>query len=336
MSTNRVWRLSRRPAGEITDGVLSLADEAIPEPGTGQFVFRLNYLSLDPTNRAWMNPQPTYMPPVALGDPMRGIVCGTVLDSSHPDFAKGDVVSGLGQWADYQVGTPETLNKLDPGPLPVADAFGIFAVVGPTAYIGLLDIGQPKPGETVVVSAAAGATGSIVGQIAKIKGCRVVGLAGTDEKCCWIRDELGFDAAINYRTENVAESLAQHCPDGIDIYFDNCGGEILDAALGLINLNARIPFCGFISGYNAEEPQAGPYNYPNILLKRARLQGFIVLDHVDRYPEAIEALGTWMAEGKIKYRLDIVDGLEHADTALRKLFTGDHKGKLMIRVSDPG
>ena len=336
MPTNRVWRLNRRPDGEITDGVLSLADEGVPEPGVGQFLFRLNYLSLDPTNRAWMNPQPTYMPPVALGDPMRGIVCGTVLDSRHPDFTKGDVVSGLGVWADYQVGSPEALHPLDPGPMPLPDAFGIFTLVGPTAYIGLLDIGQPKPGETVVVSAAGGAVGSIVGQIAKIKGCRVVGLAGTDEKCHWIQDDLGFDAAINYRTEDVAARLAHHCPNGIDVYFDNCGGEILDAVLGLINLNARIPFCGFISGYNAKEPVPGPYNYPNILLKRARLQGFIVLDHVDRYPEAIDALGQWMAQGKIKYRLDIVDGFEHADATLRRLFTGDHKGKLMVRVSDPG
>ncbi len=187
-----------------------------------------------------------------------------------------------------------------------------------------------------MVSGAAGATGSIVGQIAKIKGCRVVGIAGTEEKCRWLRDELGFDAAINYRTEKVADSLRRHCPDGIDIYFDNVGGEILDAALGLLNLNARIPFCGFISGYNAKEPIPGPYNYANILLKRARVQGFIILDYMARYPEALVALGKWIAEGKIKYRLDIVDGLENADVTLRKLFTGEHKGKLMIRVREPG
>ena len=335
MATNRVWRLTQRPDGEITDGVLSLEDSFIPEPVDGQFLLRLNYLSLDPTNRGWMNPEPTYLPPVALGDPMRGIVCGTVTESRHPDFATGDIVSGIGQWAEYQTGTPETLNKLDPGPLPLADAFGLFAVVGLTAYFGLLDIGQPKTGETVVVSGAAGATGSIVGQIAKIKGCRVVGIAGTDEKCRWIRDELGFDAAINYKTEDVAASLRHQCPNGIDIYFDNVGGEILDAALGLLNLNGRIPFCGSISRYNSKERMPGPYNYPNILLKRARVQGFIVLDYMDRYPEAIEALGKWMAEGKIKYRLDMVDGFEHADATLRKLFTGDHRGKLMIRVSDP-
>ena len=335
MATNRVWRLIQRPDGEITDGVLNLVDETIPEPGDGQFSLRLNYLSLDPTNRVWMNPEESYMPPVTLGDAMRGIVCGTVIDSRHPDFVTGDVVSGLGEWADYQLGTPDALNKLDPGPVPLADAFGILAIVGPTAYFGLLDIGRPQAGETVVVSAAAGATGSIVGQIAKIKGCRAVGLAGTDEKCCWIRDELGFDAAINYRTETVAESLRRHCPDGIDVYFDNVGGEILDAVLGLINLNARIPFCGFISGYNAKEPIAGPYNYPNILLKRARVEGFIILDYMARYPEAIEALGKWIAEGKVKYRLDIVDGLENADAALRRLFTGENKGKLMVRVSAP-
>ena len=336
MPTNRVWRLRRYAEGEITDGVLSLEEDAFPEPDDGQVAFRLNYLSLDPTNRGWMNAGATYMPAIPLGDPMRGLVCGTVTSSRHSDFSAGDLVSGMGQWADYQVGTPETLNKLDPGPLPVADAFGIFAVVGPTAYFGLLDIGQPKAGETVVVSGAAGATGSIVGQIAKIKGCRAVGIAGTDEKCRWIQDELGFDAAINYRTEDVADGLRRHCPDGIDIYFDNVGGEILDAALAQLNLKARVPFCGGISRYNATEPMPGPYNYFQILMKRARVEGFIVLDYMDRYPEAIAALGGWMAEGKIKYRLDIVDGLEHADASVRKLFTGDHKGKLMIRVADPG
>ncbi len=276
-----------------------------------------------------------YMPPVDLDAPMRGIVCGTVTQSRHPDYAEGAIVSGLGTWADYQIGTPQTVQPLsDTGPFAVVDAFSTFAIVGPTAYFGLLDIGKPQAGETVVVSAAAGAVGSIVGQIAKIKGCRVVGIAGTAEKCAWIRDELGFDAAINYRTEDVSSAIAAACPAGIDVYFDNVGGAILDACLPLMNLNGRIAFCGLISQINAAEPVPGPYNYPMILMKRLRVEGFIILDFMHRYPEAIAALGQWMAEGKIQVRTEIVDGLENALQTVKKLYTGANTGKLMIRVKD--
>ncbi|MGD9192586.1 MAG: NADP-dependent oxidoreductase, partial [Desulfobacterales bacterium] len=205
---NRVWRLRKRPVGDITDDVLSFEEESIPEPSDGEFLFRLNYLSLDPTNRIWMSDMDQYMPPVELNDPMRGVVCGTVVKSNHPDYAEGAIVGGLGVWADYQIGAPPIVNPMgDTGPLPLVNAFSTFAVVGPTAYFGLIDIGQPKEGETVVVSAAAGAVGSIVGQIAKIKGCRVVGLAGSDEKCAWIKKDLGFDVTINYRTEDVPKAL---------------------------------------------------------------------------------------------------------------------------------
>ncbi len=332
---NRVWRLSKRPAGDITDDVLSFEEEPIPEPNDGEFLFRLNYLSLDPTNRIWMSDMDQYMPPVELGAPMRGVVCGTVTQSRHPDYAEGTIVSGLGVWADYQIGTPQSVGPMgDTKPVPVVNAFSAFAVVGPTAYFGLLHIGEPKEGETVVVSAAAGAVGSIVGQIAKIKGCRVVGLAGTDEKCAWIQDELGFDGAINYRTEDVPKALAAACPDGIDVYFDNVGGEILDACFKLMNLNGRIPTCGLISQYNATEPVPGPYNYAMIVMQRLRVEGFIVLDFMERYPEAIAALGQWMAEGKVKMRTEIVDGLENALQTLKKLYTGGHTGKLMIRVKE--
>ena len=332
---NRVWRLRKRPVGDITDDVLSLGEEPIPEPRDGECLFRLNYLSLDPTNRIWMSDIPQYMPPVELDAPMRGIVCGTVVKSRHPNYAASQIVSGLGTWADYQIGTPGAVNPMgDTGPMSALDAFSTFAVVGPTAYFGLLDIGQPKSGETVVVSAAAGAVGSIVGQIAKIKGCRVVGLAGTKEKCSWIKDDLGFDAAINYRTDDVPKALAAACPDGIDVYFDNVGGAILDACLNLMNLNGRIPTCGLISQYNAAEPVPGPDNYPLILMRRLRVQGFIVLDFADRYPEAIAALSRWMAEGKIKVRTEIVDGLENALQTVKKLYTGANTGKLMIRVKE--
>ena len=332
---NRIWRLRKRPVGDITDDVLSFEEENIPEPSDGELLFRLNYLSLDPTNRIWMSDMDQYMPPVELNDPMRGVVCGRVVKSHHPDYAEGTIVSGLGVWADYQIGIPETVNPMgDTSPIPVVDAFSTFAVVGPTAYFGLLDIGQPKEGETVVVSAAAGAVGSIVGQIAKIKDCRVVGLAGTNEKCSWIKEDLGFDAAINYRTEDVPKTLTTACPDGIDIYFDSVGGEILDACLKLMNFKGRIPTCGLISQYNATDSVPGPYNYGMILMQRLRVEGFIVLDFAERYPEAVAALGQWMTGGKIKVRTEIVDGLENALQTVKKLFTGANTGKLIIRVED--
>jgi hypothetical protein len=211
---------------------------------------------------------------------------------------------------------------------------GLFGIIGPTAYFGLLDIGQPKAGETLVVSAAAGAVGSLAGQIGKIKGCRVVGIAGSDEKCRWITEELGFDAAINYKTEPVQERLKTHCPDGIDVYFENVGGEILDAVLSLINVRARIVICGLISQYNAKEPVPGPYNFRAILTQRARVEGFIILDYRDRFMEAFEALGRWLAEGKLHYRVDVIDGLENAPRALNKLFDGSNKGKLIVKVSE--
>lgn len=332
---NRVWRLRKRPIGEITDDVLSFEEESLPEPDEGAFLFRLNYLSLDPTNRIWMSDVDQYMPPVALDAPMRGVVCGTVVRSHHPDFAEGAIVSGVGVWADYQIGTPQAVSLMgDTGPFPVVDAFSSFAIVGPTAYFGLLDIGKPKAGETVVVSTAAGGVGSIAGQIAKLKGCRVVGITGSDEKCAWIRDELGFDAAINYRTEDVPSALAAACPAGIDLYFDNVGGEILDVCLKRMNLHGRIVSCGLISQLNATESVPGPYNYSMIVMQRLRVEGFIILDFLHRYPEAIAALGQWMAEGKIQVRTQIVDGLENALQALKKLYTGANTGKLIIRVKD--
>lgn len=333
--TNRVWRLRKRPVGDITDDVLSLENEAIPEPGEGECLFRLNYLSLDPTNRIWMSDMEQYMEPVALDAPMRGVVCGTVIKSKTPEFKEGDIVSGIGSWADYQIGSPATVGLLgDTGDVPVIDAFGTLALVGPTAYFCLLDIGDPKPGETVVVSTAAGAVGSLVGQIAKIKGCRAVGLTGSDEKCRWITEDLGYDVAINYKTQDVGKALAEACPNGIDVYYDNVGGKILDECLKLMNLHGRIPTCGLISQYNATEPVPGPYNYGLILMHRLKIQGFIILDYMDRYPEAIEALIGWMKEGKLKARLDVADGLENALQAVKKLYTGDNMGKLMVRVKD--
>jgi len=331
---NRVWRLRKRPAGMIGDEVLSLAEEPIPEPGEGQFLLRLNYLSLDPASRGWMNDRESYVPPVGLGEPMRGIVCGTVVRSRSPGFTAGDIVSGVGIWADYQLATPATHNKVARlEGISVPEAFGLFAVVGPTAYFGLLEVGRPKTGETVVVSAAAGAVGSLVGQIARIQGCRAVGLAGSEAKCCWLIDELGFDAAINYKRGDLGAALKDSCPKGIDVYFDNVGGEILDACLERMNVGGRIPTCGLISQYNATGAVPGPRHYATILVKRLRVQGFIVTDYASRRAEANGALAEWMRQGKLQFRLDLREGLENAVTALRMLFSGENTGKLMIHVA---
>jgi NADPH-dependent curcumin reductase len=330
---NRVWRLRKRPNGTIADGDLSFATEAVPTPVDGELLVRVNYLSLDPTNRIWMSDIPQYLPPVGIADPMRGGICGTVVESKAPGFAKGDVVAGLGSWSDYQIMPAAMTNKMETGPLPLADAYGILSVVGPTAYFGLMDIGQPKAGETLVVSAAAGAVGSIVAQIGKIKGCRVVGLAGTEDKCAWLQKDLGLDAVINYKKQDVRDALGRACPSGIDIYFDNVGGEILDACLERMNIRGRVVTCGLISAYNEKQKPAGPRNYDMILMRRLRVEGFIIIDHFERYPEAMAALVPWMLEGRIKYRLDVVDGLENAMTACKRLYTGENKGKLMVRVS---
>jgi len=333
--SNRVWRLRKRPVGIITDDVLSLEKESIPDPKDGECLFQLNYLSLDPTNRIWMSDEEQYMPPVALDDPMRGVVCGTVLKSKVSAFKEGDIVSGIGTWSDYQIGTPESVGLLgETADVSVIDAFATFALVGPSAYFCLLDIGRPKAGETVVVSTAAGAVGSIVGQIAKIKGCRVVGLTGSDEKCRWIKEDLGFDEAINYKTENIHDALVRSCPNGIDIYFDNVGGSILDECLKLMNLHGRIPTCGLISQYNSPEPTPGPFNYSLILMHRLKIEGFIILDYLERFPEANKDLVKWMSEGKIKVRLDVSEGIESSLKSVKKLYTGENTGKLMVRVKD--
>ena len=307
----------------------------MPVPGEGEILVRNILLSLDPANRGWVMEVKSYVPPVAIGEVMRGITIGVVEKSRHGNFQVGDIVQGILGWQDYAISDGSGLTRLPRDPsLPLTIFLGLFGIIGPTAYFGLLDIGKPKSGETLVVSAAAGAVGSLVGQIGKIKGCRVVGIAGTSEKCNWIKETLGFDAAINYKTERVRKSLQKHCPDGIDVYFDNVGGEILDAVLGLINVKARIVICGMISLYNVTKPPTGPYNFRSILTQRARVEGLIVLDYMNRFQEAIEDLGKWLAEGKIQYRVDVVDGLENAPSAINKLFDGSNKGKLIVKVSD--
>ncbi|WP_017720448.1 NADP-dependent oxidoreductase [Kamptonema formosum] len=335
---NRQFCLVSRPVGEIKDTDLEYREVPVPTPKDGEVLVRTIYLSLDPTNRIWMSDRPQYMRPVEVGAVMRGINLGVVEESKNPNFKQGDLVSGLLGWQDYAIAEGNTgvsITRLQqPLSAPLSAYLGVLGLTGHTAYFGLLDIGQPKQGETVVVSAAAGAVGSIVGQIAKIKGCRAVGIAGSDEKCRWIVEELGLDAAINYKTADVAQALAETCPNGIDVYFENVGGAILDAVLANVNLSARIVLCGLISAYNAKEPVPGPYNFGMILMKRVRVQGFIVSDYFSRWPAAQSQLWQWLGEGKLKYAEDIVEGLENAPKALRKLFDGSNQGKLIVKVSE--
>lgn len=333
--TNQQWRIAARPTGMIQESDFVWHEEAVPAPGEGEILVRNIYLSLDPTNRGWMNETATYLPPLALGDVMRGSAIGVVEESNHPTFAAGDMVTGLLGWQKYYVGNgrglaPFTWDRR----LPLDAYMGLFGAIGLTAYFGLLEIGQPKEGETLVVSGAAGAVGSLVGQIGKLLGMRVVGIAGTAEKCRYLTETLGFDAAINYKIDPLHKSLKEHCPNGVDVYFENVGGKIMEAVLNHINLRARIVLCGLISQYNATERVPGPYNLGNILVQRARMEGFIVLDYYPRAAEATAALGDWYAAGKLQYRTHIEQGLQTAPSAVQKLFTGENNGKLMVQVSE--
>jgi NADPH-dependent curcumin reductase CurA len=330
---NRQWRLAARPVGNFKDSDFEFTSGPVPDLNDGEVLVHNQYLSLDPTNRGWANAVDTYLPAVKLGDVMRGGAIGVVEESRNPNFKAGDHVSGLLGWQEYAVTDGTGLGKLPEIPgLPLTAHLGLFGHIGLTAYYGLLDVGKPKAGETLVVSAAAGAVGSLVGQIGKIVGCRVVGIAGSDEKCRWLTDDLGFDAAINYKKENVLEALKRECPNGIDVDFENVGGEILDSVLALINLGARISLCGMISQYNATERMPGPYNLWMLIVKRARMEGFLVSDYMSRAGEAMTALGRWLMEGKIKYRVDVVEGLEQTPRAVNKLFDGSNQGKLVVKV----
>ena len=336
MALNRQWRLAARPSGLPKESDFSWHEEPVAEPGDGELLVRNLYLSLDPANRGWMTGRKTYIDPVGIGDVMFGSTIAVVESSRHQDFQPGEIVSGFLGWQDYALASPRALVKLPPElPVPLEDYFAVFGHVGMTAYFGLLDVGRPAEGETLVVSAAAGAVGSLVGQLGKLHGSRVVGIAVSDEKCSWLTSELGFDATVNYRREPVAKALAASCPEGIDVYFDNVGGDILEAALSGINDRARIVVCGMISQYNAIEPPPGPRNLGNLLIHRARMEGFIVLDYFLRASEAIDALGAWVSEGRLRYRVHVVEGLEEAPAALNYLFDGRNEGKLVIKLAEP-
>jgi NADPH-dependent curcumin reductase CurA len=334
-TTQRVIKMAAHPVGPLTDDNFELVDAPLPEPANGEALVRTLYLSLDPAIRVWMNGVDTYVPGIHVGDVMRAGGLGEVVRSRSPDYQEGDLVTGMMQWSDYCIAGrgPQRMTAV-PRQEPITAYLSVLGVTGLTAYFGLLEVGQPKEGETVVVSGAAGATGSVAGQIAKLVGCRVVGIAGGPEKCAWLTDELGFDAWIDYKSQDVSARLRETCPDGIDVFFDNVGGEILDAVLGQINLHARVVLCGAISQYDTAEFAPGPRNVVNLIPQRGRMQGFIVLDYRDRFLDAILQLGQWVQAGRIRYAEDIVDGLENAPAAFRKLFSGQNTGKLIVRVAE--
>ncbi len=329
---NHKFLLAARPVGMPKRSDWTFVEEPVGEPKEGELLVQLLYISLDPAMRGWINEVRSYVPPVQIGELMRALGVGVVKASRNPAFAAGDYVSGMFGVQEYALTNSPTVRKVDAKFAPLPKYLSVLGMPGMTAYFGLLDTGQPKPGDTVVVSAAAGAVGSIVGQIAKIKNCRAVGIAGGAEKCHYIVHELGFDAAIDYKSEDVKQSLGKHCPEGINVYFDNVGGTILEAALSRLARGARIVICGAISQYNNTGPAAGPSNYMSLLINRASMKGMLVMDYVDRYAQAGAEMAGWMAADKLKSREDIVEGLATFPETLLKLFTGENTGKLMLTV----
>ena len=330
---NRQWILMRRPVGEIREGDLVLRTDPIPVPAAGEVVVRNEWLSLDPANRVYMSDVKQYMPPVALGDPMRGFICGTVVASGAPAFAVGAVVMGLGTWSEYSCVPAEYLMPVpEVQGLTRKDVFGQGYIVAPTALLGLRHIGAPRPGETMLVSAAAGAVGSLAGQIGKAWGCKVIGLAGDDEKRDWIVRDLGFDQALDYRGADFAQRLRAACPDGIDIFYDNVAGNVLDVVLGQMNLRGRVVQCGLISSYNDDLHGQSFRNYGCIVTQRLKVEGFIVIDWFDEYPAMFREVAELHRSGRLNWRYHDVDGLEHAVDAVKLLFQGRNRGKMIVRV----
>jgi NADPH-dependent curcumin reductase CurA len=332
---NRQWVLASRPLGPVARGNFEWRQDPVPAIGEGEFLVRILWLSCDPAQRTWMELD-TYIPMIPLGEVMPSGSAGEVVESRHPGFEPGELVSGLFGWQDYAVSTGGggffPVTKVPPG-IDIPTALSLLGVTGLTAHIGLLEIGRPQRGDTVVVSGAAGSVGSFVVQIAKLKGFRVVAIAGGARKCDWLRNELGADAVIDYKSESVEARLRKLCPDGVDVFFDNVGGGILDAVLEQIAIDARIVLCGAISGYNHFEQRPGIRNHYRLIIRRAAMRGFLVFDHLDRVPQAIGDLATWAGEGKLRNQVDIVDGLENAPEALNRLFTGQNLGKQLVRVA---
>jgi NADPH-dependent curcumin reductase CurA len=334
MTTNHQFKLAARPVGNVKRSDFTFTNEPVRDPAEGEVVVKILYISLDPAMRGWMNEsKASYIPPVEIGAVMRAIAVGRVVASKNPNFAVGDHVNGLLGVQEYAYSNGQGLTKVDPKLAPLPMYLSTLGMPGLTAYFGLLDVGQPKAGETVVVSGAAGAVGAVVGQIAKIKGARVVGIAGGADKCRYLVEELGFDAAIDYKSENVMAALQTHCPNGVDVYFDNVGGEILDAVLTRLARGARIVICGAISQYNNTTPIKGPANYMSLLVNRATMKGIMVADYYPRAMEAMMEMGGWIGAGKLKSREDIDEGFENFPETFAKLFSGENNGKLVLKVA---
>lgn len=333
-SVNRRVVLAERPAGMVDEKTTRIEEAPVPSPGDGEALVAVRYLSIDPTIRTWMNDVVGYLPPIGIGDVVRAAGIGEVVETRSERYAVGDLLFGMTGWQDYTV-ADEQGRQMQQVPAGIAPpvALNVFGITGMTAYFGMFDVGKLAEGDTVVVSGAAGATGSVASQIAKIAGAStVVGVAGSPDKCEWLTGELGLDAAINYKTENVYDRLGELCPDGIDLYFDNVGGEILDACLAHLAMRGRVVLCGAIASYNDTERPAGPGNYRYLITRRGRMEGFIILDYADRYPEAQLAIAEWVAEGRLRHSEHLVKGLENAPDALNMLFTGANTGKVVVEL----
>jgi NADPH-dependent curcumin reductase CurA len=331
---NHQFQLAARPVGLPKSSDWLYAEQPIPQPGDGEVLVKVQYVSLDPAMRGWMNDSRSYIKPVEIGDVMRAFAAGEVIASNDPDLAVGDHVGGLLGVQEYAAVHGKGVFKVDTALAPLPVYLGTLGMPGVTAYFGLLDIGRPEEGETVVVSGAAGAVGGLVGQIAKLKGARAVGIAGGPQKCAALVEDLGFDAAIDYKSQDVAEALREHCPKGIDVYFDNVGGEILDAALARLARHARVVICGAISQYNGSAEEVyGPKNYMSLLVNHATMTGFVMSDYLDRWGEAVTEMGKWLASGELISREDIAEGLENFPEVLLRLFSGENMGKLVLKVA---
>ena len=332
---NRQWLLAKRPSGLVSEGDFRFVETAAPALEDGEALIRNLYLSCDPTQRGWIAGD-TYLPAVKIGEVVRSFAVGEIVESRHPKLQVGQLAQGLFGWQDYAVARPGTPTA--PGPVPpgvsIETAMSALGLTGLTAYFGLLEVGRPKAGETVVVSGAAGATGSAVGQIAKLHGCRAIGVAGGADKCRYLTTELGFDAAIDYKSEDLYARLKELCPKGIDVFFDNVGGEILDAALSRLAMRGRVVLCGAISRYSDTQVAPGPKNYGNLIVQRGRMEGFIILDYLQRAGEAVAALSGWLRDGKLKDRVDVAHGLENAPAALQRLFKGENAGKQLVKIAE--
>ncbi len=338
MTINRQIILAKRPVGMPDETNLQLTEADMPQPADGEVLVKTIYMSLDPYMRGRMSAAKSYAASVQEGEVMGGATVGQVVTSKHADYAEGDYVLAAGGWQEYAVQHPKMLRKLDPTVAPISTAVGVLGMPGFTAYVGLAEIGKPQAGETVVVSAAAGAVGQVVGQIAKIKGCRVVGVAGAPDKCAHVVEAYGFDACVNYKDDDFAEQLQAACPEGIDVYFENVGGTVFEAVLGLVNDFARIPVCGRTAHYNDSEAPPGPDRrsalMQQVLVNRLHIQGFIQFDYIKRQPDFVRDMGGWVQAGQVKYQEDVVEGLENAVSAFQGLLTGANRGKLLVRVSE--